>query len=67
MHYLIQELPLAKTLPNTLVVGALLAGGLVALILALVLLKFFATWFRARLANATVPWGSLIEIGRAHV
>ena len=60
MHYLIQELPLANTLPNTLVLGALLAGGLVALILALVLLKFFATWFRARLANATVPWSSLI-------
>lgn len=60
MHYLIQELPLANTNSNVIVLGALLAGGLVALILALVLLKFFATWFRARLANATVPWSSLI-------
>ena len=58
MHYLIQPLPLANT--DMFVVGVLLAGGLVALILALVLLKFFATWFRARLANATVPWSSLI-------
>ena len=58
MHYLIQPLPLANT--DMIVVGVLLAGGLVALILALVLLKFFATWFRARLANATVPWSSLI-------
>ena len=62
MHYLIQPLPLANTISDVIVIGALLAGGLVALILALVLLKFFATWFRARLANATVPWSSLIGI-----
>ena len=60
MHYLIQPLPLANTDSNVIVIGVLLAGGLVALILAMVLLKFFATWFRARLANATVPWSSLI-------
>tara|TARA_B100001057_G_scaffold427243_1_gene451896 strand:+ start:9532 stop:10596 length:1065 start_codon:yes stop_codon:yes gene_type:complete len=60
MHYLIQQLPLANTDSNVIVIGVLLAGGLVALILAMVLLKFFATWFRARLANATVPWSSLI-------
>ena len=60
MHNLIQPLPLANTDSNAIVLGVLLAGGLVALILAMVLLKFFATWFRARLANATVPWSSLI-------
>jgi uncharacterized protein YqfA (UPF0365 family) len=60
MHNLIQPLPLANTDSNVIVIGVLLAGGLVALILAMVLLKFFATWFRARLANATVPWSSLI-------
>ena len=43
MHYLIQPLPLANTISDVIVIGALLAGGLVALILALVLLKFFAT------------------------
>ncbi len=52
-----------QLLANTtdyVVFGGLLLGALFSLILVLVLLKFFATWFRARLANAPVAWGSLI-------
>ena len=60
MQSLIPSLPLAVAESNIVVLGAILIGALAALILALVLLKFFATWFRAKLANAPVPWSSLI-------
>ncbi len=60
MQSLIQSQLLASTDNDAIVLGALLAGALAALVLALVLLKFFATWFRARLANAPVAWSSLI-------
>jgi uncharacterized protein YqfA (UPF0365 family) len=60
MQSLIQSQLLANTDSNVIVLGALLAGALAALVLALVLLKFFATWFRAKLANAPVAWSSLI-------
>ncbi|MDP6207703.1 MAG: flotillin-like FloA family protein, partial [Roseibacillus sp.] len=59
MNSLLRPLPLAAT-NDFLVYGALILGALFALILVLVMLKFFATWFRARLANAPVTWGSLI-------
>ena len=35
-------------------------GSILALILFIVLLKFFTTWFRAKLADAPVAWSSLI-------
>ncbi|MFP6866636.1 MAG: flotillin-like protein FloA [Roseibacillus sp.] len=35
-------------------------GSILALILFIVLLKFFTTWFRAKLADAPVTWSSLI-------
>ena len=57
------SIPLPQLLANTsnyVVFGALILGSLATLILVLVLLKFFAVWFRARLANAPVTWGSLI-------
>ena len=57
------SIPLPQLLANTsnfVILGALILGSLGALILVLVLLKFFAVWFRARLANAPVTWGSLI-------
>ena len=59
MNSILDSLPLANA-DNTIVLVALLAGGVFSLILGLVLLKFFATWFRARLANAPVTWASLI-------
>ena len=60
MQSLIQSQLLANADNNVIVLGALVAGAVAALVLALVLLKFFATWFRARLANAPVAWSSLI-------
>lgn len=35
-------------------------GSILAIILFTVLLKFFTTWFRAKLADAPVTWSSLI-------
>ena len=43
-----------------IIFGIVAVGSLLTIILGFVLLKFFTTWFRARLANAPVSWGSLI-------
>ena len=53
----------SQYLANTgdyIIFGIVGVGSLLTLIMGFVLLKFFTTWFRARLANAPVSWGSLI-------
>jgi len=50
---------LAKT-GDYIIFGIVGVGSLLTFIMGVVLLKFFTTWFRARLANAPVSWGSLI-------
>ena len=59
MSHFFRTPPLANV-GDYLVYGLVIFGGLMTIIIGFVLLKFFTTWFRAKLANAPVSWASLI-------
>ena len=43
-----------------IIYGLVAIAVILTILIAVVLLKFFTTWFRARLANAPVSWANLI-------